>query len=263
MRTAMRILVSNDDGVGSDGLHHLVEALLPLGHVTVVAPDRERSAVGHSLTFFHPLRVHRLRESEGCVVYSTDGTPSDCVLLGLYELMPHPPDLVVSGINRGANLGDDITYSGTVSAAMEGLIHGVPSFAVSLAAFEAPFHWETAGVAAARVARSLLEHGLPPRTLLNVNVPNVPTESLKGYVATVQGSSIYSQSVVKRADPRGRLYYWVTGEFPRGEPVEGSDFEAVMSRHVSITPIQLDLTNREFVSRLQDWDLMRNGHDRA
>ena len=255
----MRILVSNDDGVHSEGLEHLIRALLPLGHVTVVAPDRERSAVGHSLTFFHPLRVHRLRQDEGCVVYSSTGTPSDCILLGLYELMPERPHLVVSGINRGANLGDDITYSGTVSAAMEGLIHGIPAFAISLAGSDGTLHWETAAGAAARVAQSLWHHGLPPRTFLNVNVPNVPPDDLKGFQATIQGSTIYSQNVVKRADPRGKLYYWVTGEIPRGEPVEGTDFEAVMSGHVSITPIQLDLTNREFISRLETWDLVRNG----
>jgi 5'-nucleotidase len=229
-----------------------VEAVRPLGHITVIAPDRERSAVGHSLTFFSPLRVKKLREDEGCIVYQSDGTPSDCILLGIYDVMPEKPTLVISGINRGANLGDDITYSGTVSAAMEGLIHGVPSFAISQTAFE-DMQWEAAARIGCRVARAVLTYGLPPKTFLNVNVPNLPDDRIEGIETTVQGESIYEQRLIKRADPRGTEYYWITGAIPRGEPVHGTDFAAVMSNRVSITPVGLNLTNRDFLDALRGW----------
>ncbi|MBM3463371.1 MAG: 5'/3'-nucleotidase SurE [Armatimonadetes bacterium] len=254
----MRILVSNDDGVFSPGLEALVEALRPLGHITVVAPDRERSAVGHSLTFFHPVRVHKVREDEGCVVYHTDGTPTDCVLLGIFFVMDdNRPDLVVSGINRGANLGDDIHYSGTVSAAMEGCIHGVPSMAVSMASF-CDMQWQSGARVARMVAEAIVANGLPRRTFLNVNVPNLPFEELAGFEATAQGESIYQQRIVKRADPRGNDYYWITGEIPRGEPVPGTDFSAVAAGRASITPVQLNLTQHNFLDILRGWKLMRS-----
>jgi 5'-nucleotidase len=248
----LRILVSNDDGVHSRGLEALVEEVKTLGHVTVVAPDRERSAVGHSLTFFQPLRVRKLREDASSVVYQSDGTPSDCILLGIYDLMTEKPDLIISGINRGANLGDDITYSGTVSAAMEGLIHGFPSFAISQTAYET-MHWKTAAVVARRIAAALGTHRLPPKTFLNVNVPNVPLDELAGMEATVQGESIYEQRLIKRQDPRGMEYYWITGAIPRGEPLEGTDFGAVFANKVSITPVGLNLTNRDFLTELSGW----------
>lgn len=250
----MRILVSNDDGVHSEGLDVLVDELKELGHVTVVAPDRERSAVGHSLTFFQPLRVRKIREDAASVVYESDGTPSDCILLAIYDLMPVKPDLVISGINRGANLGDDLTYSGTVSAAMEAIIHGCPSFAVSQTAYET-MHWRAAAVVARRVAAALMRHGLPPKTFLNVNVPNVALEELAGIEVTIQGASIYDQRLIKREDPRGNEYYWITGAIPRGEPLPGSDFSAVLNNRVSITPIQLNFTNRMFVEELRLWEI--------
>lgn len=248
----MNILVSNDDGVQSEGLHALVDELKTLAHVTVVAPDRERSAVGHSLTFFSPLRVRKISEDAHSVVYASDGTPSDCVLLGIYDLMENRPDLVISGINRGANLGDDITYSGTVSAAMEGLIHGVPGFAISQTAYET-MHWKTAAIIARRLAVALQTHALPPKTFLNVNVPNVPLGDLAGIEATTQGESIYEQRLIKRADPRGSEYYWITGAIPRGERVPGTDFAAVLDNRVSITPVQLNLTHHGFVDELRTW----------
>lgn len=248
----MKILVSNDDGVQSEGLGALVEALKPLGHVTVVAPDRERSAIGHSLTFFSPLRVQRISVDERSVVYASDGTPSDCVLLGIYDLMGERPDLVISGINRGANLGDDLTYSGTVSAAMEGVIHGVPGFAISQTAYET-MHWSTAAAVAHRIAVAIRDHALPPKTFLNVNVPNVPLDEIAGIEITTQGESIYEQRLIKREDPRGNEYYWITGAIPRGERVPGTDFAAVLDNRVSITPIQLNLTHHAFVDELRTW----------
>ncbi|MHB2021600.1 MAG: 5'/3'-nucleotidase SurE [Candidatus Xenobia bacterium] len=251
----MRILVSNDDGVFAEGLLALVEELRQLGHVTVIAPDRERSATGHSLTFFNPLRLHRVRQEPNLDMYACDGTPTDCILLGIYDLMKDArPDVAISGINRGANLGDDITYSGTVAAAMEALIHGIPSFAMSLAA-----HQETDFRYAAEFARQLapvvVEKGLPPKTFLNVNVPNVPRDQVRAVRITTQGHSIYDQRLIKRLDPRGTEYYWITGAIPTGEPLDGTDFAAIFNNEVSITPMQLNLTNRDSIASLETWPL--------
>jgi len=251
----MRILVSNDDGVKSEGLWALAQALRPLGEVVVVAPDRERSAVGHSLTFFSPLRVEEVHQEDGFAVYSSDGTPTDCVVLGIYDLMlPQGPDLVVSGINHGANLGDDLTYSGTVSAAMEGVIHGIPAIAISLAAIEEP-RYDVAAQFAARLAARVHKKKLPPKTILNVNVPNVAPDEIQGVWITRQGESIYDQRLIKRTDPRGNEYYWITGSLPTGEPLDGTDFEAVFSNRISVTPVQLNMTNSAFMKKLRAWNL--------
>ena len=233
----------------------LLEALRPLGHVTVVAPDRERSAVGHSLTFHSPLRVRQLAGGEQVTRYITDGTPTDCVLLALYELMPERPDLLFSGINRGANLGDDVTYSGTVSAAMEGLIHGVPSIAVSQVGRQ-PAHYATAAAFAARLAGQLAQKvQMPPRTFLNENVPDLPAEEIRGVQVTRQGHSIYDQRIVKRVDPLGVDYYWVTGEIPTGRPEEGTDFRAIADSCISVTPVQTNLTHYALLEELRGWEL--------
>ncbi|MFH0801171.1 MAG: 5'/3'-nucleotidase SurE [bacterium] len=250
----MHFLVTNDDGVFAEGLTALVRELRKIAKVTVVAPDRERSAVGHALTFFDPIRVQKIREEKRVKVYSCDGTPSDCVLLGIYSLMDERPDLVVSGINKGGNLGDDITYSGTVSAAMEGIIHGVPSFAVSVASFQ-DVRFDVAARWARIIAGKIMREGLPPRTFLNVNVPNLPAEEIKGFSITRQGRSIYEQRVLKRFDPRGTEYYWLTGELPTGEPEDGTDFEAVFRGFVSITPVHLCLTDFSQMERLKKWNL--------
>lgn len=250
----MHFLVTNDDGVFAEGLAALVRELRKIAKVTVVAPDRERSAVGHALTFFDPIRIQKIREEKRVKVYSCDGTPSDCVLLGIYSLMEERPDLVVSGINKGGNLGDDITYSGTVSAAMEGIIHGVPSFAISVASFQ-DVRFDAAARWARIIAGQIMREGLPPRTFLNVNVPNLPAEEIKGFSITRQGRSIYEQRVLKRFDPRGTEYYWLTGELPTGEPEDGTDFEAVFRGFVSITPVHLCLTDFSQMERLKKWNL--------
>ncbi len=251
----MRLLVTNDDGINSPGLEALVESLQVLGHVTVVAPDRERSAVGHALTFHSPLRVRELPGQERVTRFVTDGTPTDCVLLALYCLMPEKPDLLFSGINRGANLGDDITYSGTVSAAMEGLIHGIPSIAVSQVG-HAPVHYATAASFAARLAGQLARNvSMPQRTFLNVNVPDLPTPEIKGVQVTRQGHSIYDQQIVRRVDPRGRDYYWVTGAMPTGRPEEGTDFMAIHQDCISVTPVQTNMTNHELIDEIRGWGL--------
>jgi len=248
----MNILVTCDDGAFSQGINTLIKELAKVGNLTVVAPDRERSATGHSITFFNPLRVFKIREEENLVFYTCDGTPADCVILGVYDLMGSRPDLVVSGINRGANMGDDITYSGTVSAALEGLLQKIPSIALSVAAFE-DVHYEYASKIGARLAQAVHNYGLPERTILNVNFPNLPEEEIKGIEITRQGKTIYEQKLIKRMDPRGIEYYWLAGEIPFGEPEEGTDFRAVYEQKVSITPVTLNFTNFAAVPLLRSW----------
>lgn len=252
MGETMQILVTNDDGVNAEGLLALIRELEAVAEVVVVAPDRERSAIGHSLTFFHPLRVQKIRENSGCTIFSTNGTPSDCVILALFELMDKKPDLIVSGINRGPNLGDDISYSGTVSAVLEGMLHGIPGFAVSLAAYD---HCDYSF--AAKFARKLLlclqSNSLPPRTFLNVNVPNIREDEIAGVAITRQGSTTYRQRLDRRVDPRGHPYYWIGGTIPEGDLEEGTDFLAIARKQISITPVHRDFTNREAVKELSSW----------
>ncbi len=247
---SLNILVTNDDGIHSKGIKALSDALKELGDVYVVAPDRERSAAGHSLTIHHPLRVEELSENR----FSVDGTPTDCVNLAVNGLLPVRPDLVVSGINKGGNLGDDITYSGTVSAAMEGTLLGIPSVAVSLAT-KRDFIFGPAARFARKVAAYILDHGIPSDTLLNVNVPNLPEEEIKGYRVTRQGKRVYGDAAVEKVDPRGRKYYWIGGDDLGFEHVEDSDFQAVFDGYISITPLHLDLTNYRSMELIRNWRL--------
>ncbi|MBI2370978.1 MAG: 5'/3'-nucleotidase SurE [Deltaproteobacteria bacterium] len=251
MAEGVRILVTNDDGVHSEGLHALVKALHSVGEVAIVAPDRERSAVAHSLTLHHPLRVEQI----GPQTYSVNGTPTDCVNLALNGLLRHRgPHLVVSGINKGGNLGDDVTYSGTVMAAMEGAMLGLPALAVSLAT-KVDFLFEPAARFAARLAAHVLREGLPAGTMLNVNVPNLPEEALRPARITRLGRRIYSNGVVEKVDPRGRTYYWLGGADVGYQPGEGTDVEAVAAGHVSITPLHFDLTHYSALDLLRRWQL--------
>lgn len=241
-----RILISNDDGAYAPGIKALQKALEPLGETHVVAPDREQSASSHSLTLARPLRVAKVAENW----YAVDGTPSDAVHLavnGLYKGQPF--DLLVAGINAGGNMGDDITYSGTVSAAMEGTLLGIPSFAISLNSRNG-YLWESAAAYAAKIARYILEQGLPTGILLNVNVPNLPLDQIKAYRLTHQGKRIYGDAVVEKTDPRGESYFWIGGQELGFEPIPGSDLQAVSDGDVSITPIHLDLTHYEILVKL-------------
>jgi 5'-nucleotidase len=251
----LRILVTNDDGIHSPGILALAEKVSGLGEVVVVAPDRERSAVGHSLTLHSPLRAEEIRPR----FFAVDGTPTDCVNLAIHGLLKQRPDLVVAGVNKGANLGDDLTYSGTVSAAMEAAIMGLPAIAVSLAAETFPARlFDYPAEIAARLASMVLAKGLPPDTFLNVNVPS---EGAKGVRLTRQGKRIYGDLVVEKRDPRGRKYYWIGGGELGFEDIEGTDFNAVQNGFISVTPLHFDLTNyRSFegLSSLTDeneWDL--------
>ena len=244
------ILVSNDDGIHSEGITALADALRPLAEVVVVAPDRERSAVSHSLTLHRPLRVEELRPG----FYAVDGTPTDCVNLAANGVLSRRPTLVVSGINKGANLGDDVTYSGTVSAAMEGTLLGIPSLAFS-ALGRSEFRFAAAGQFAARLAAWVVERGLPPDTLLNVNVPAPENgEPVTGFVLTRMGRRRYGDAIVEKIDPRGKKYYWIGGEELEFEDEEGTDFHAVRQGLISVTPIHLDLTNYKSFEALRALD---------
>jgi 5'-nucleotidase len=233
------ILVSNDDGIHSAGLAALADALDPVGEVVVVAPDREQSACSHALTLHRPLRIDEVRPGR----YAVDGTPTDCVNLAINAILKRRPALLVSGINRGANLGDDVTYSGTVSAAMEGTLLGVPSIAMSLIG-RGTFDFAIAATVAARLSAWVLEHGLPPDTLLNVNVPQeFDGPAPRALALTRMGRRRYGDAIVEKLDPRGRKYYWIAGEDVPFVAEEGTDFHAVGQGLISITPIHLDLTN--------------------
>ncbi len=248
------ILVCNDDGIGAEGLRVLVDGLDPLGQVVVVAPDRERSAAGHSLTLSRPLRATQL--SDGW--YSVDGTPTDCIALAVTGLLPRRPDLVAAGINHGSNLGDDITYSGTVSSAIEATLQGIPAFAMSLAG-AGELDFRGAASFAKRLTSEILERGLPPDTLLNVNVPNHAPEAIRGIKVTRQGRRVYSESIVRKVDPRGREYYWIGGTEATWKQADGTDHEAVSTGWISITPLHLDLTNHPVIEEVKRWGLSLNG----
>ncbi len=241
------ILVSNDDGVHASGLAALAAALERVGEVYVVAPDRERSAVGHALTLHRPLRVETL----GPRRFAVNGTPTDCVNLALLGMLPVRPDVVVSGINAGSNLGDDVTYSGTVSAAMEGSLLGVPAMAVSLVEGGEGADYRYAARAAAWLTALLLRDHGGGAPLLNVNVPRGRPRGLR---MTRLGRRTYSEKVVEQRDPRGRVYYWIGAGPPAWEAAEDTDFAAVHAGYISVTPLDLDLTNYERLRALKPWE---------
>jgi 5'-nucleotidase len=247
----MIILVCNDDGIYSEGLHALEAALAQVGEIYTVAPDREQSAVSHSLTLHRPLRIDEI----GPRRFAVNGTPTDCVNLAVKGFLPVRPQLVVSGINRGANLGDDVTYSGTVSAAMEGSLLGIPSIAMSLVIKGTPHHFASAAEFAAVLATEVIEQGMPSDTLLNVNVPNLPREELKGFLLTRQGKRRYAETMEVRVDPRGRKYYWIGGDDLGFDPDEGTDCVAVHDGFISVTPLHVDLTNYRALQELRGLQL--------
>jgi len=246
----MKILVTNDDGVFSDGLRILAQTVETLGEVYVVAPDRERSAAAHSLTLHRPLRVEEISPR----VYAVDGTPVDCVNLAVYGILKAHPDLVISGINNGPNLGEELVYSGTVSAAFEATFLGIPAFAISLAARK-EFRYQSAADFALQVAAHIMRVGLPADTLLNINVPNVDAEEIRPYKITKQGKRVFADAVVEKVDPRGKKYYWLGGGDQGFQEIEGTDFHAIANKHISITPLCVDLTNHAAVQELEGWKL--------
>jgi len=234
----MIILLSNDDGIHSEGLMALEESVRHVGEVYTVAPDRAQSSMSHALTLHRPLRVHEL----GAHRLSVDGTPVDCVKLALTGLLPVRPELVISGINKGPNLGDDIIYSGTVSAAIEGALLGIPAIAVSLVTFK-DFDFRAAAEFTATLIQRIAERGIPPKTLLNVNVPPIPKRDLKGWRVTRMGKRHYSENIVERVDPRGIKYYWIGGDDLGFSNDDGTDCQTVHEGYISVTPLQVDLTD--------------------
>ncbi|HGX92716.1 MAG TPA: 5'/3'-nucleotidase SurE [Candidatus Tenderia sp.] len=244
----MRILLSNDDGYFAPGIRCLADALSPLAEVTTVAPDRNRSGASNSLTLDQPLRTFSVSES----VTAVDGTPTDCVHLAITGLLEQEPDMVVAGINAGANMGDDVLYSGTVAAATEGRFLGLPAIAISLVG-ESLSHYDTAAYAATCLIKQLRSAPLPADTILNVNVPDIPLDQLQGFEATRLGHRHKAEAVVKDRDPRGKLIYWVGPAGPEQDAGPGTDFYAVRQGRVSVTPIQIDLTRHESVAQVCGW----------
>lgn len=245
----LRILVTNDDGYRSEGLIALAEALAPLGAVTSVAPMIEASAIGHALTLRRPLRLERVGER----AYAVDGTPTDCVNVAVAQVLEQLPDLVVSGINKGWNIGDDVTYSGTVAGALEAALLGIPALAVSLQATSGEYDFGPSARAAAAVAGAMLEKPLPARTFLNVNVPEGRPRGLR---ATVQARRNHVTHVIRRHDPKGRAYYWIDEGEDQWHPHDRSDYQAVLDGFVSVTPLQPDLTAHDVMAAVEELSLL-------
>ena len=253
---AKHILVTNDDGVFAPGLFALVEDMRKLGRVTVLAPDRNWSGGGHVKTLDRALRIREVRLADGTQAFAGDGAPSDCVALATLGFFKEPVDLVVSGINAGANLGHDVTYSGTVTAAMEAVIAGVPGIAVSLEVMDnltQEIDYAPASRAATKVVRQVIENGLSQEILLNVNVPSLPADKIRGITLTRQGLRVYHSRLDERSDPRGNPYYWIGGDAPTGVPERGTDVGALAEGYVSVTPLQLDLTAYRALTDLNTW----------
>lgn len=253
----MHILITNDDGVFAPGLLALAQELRKLGRVSILAPDQNWSASGHVKTLNRPLRVKPVVLADGTEAFASDGAPSDCVALALMGVVEGHIDVVVSGINPNANIGHDVTYSGTVTAAMEAAIGGVPGVAVSLDAPEyhsGALDFSTAAAAARVITSTLLLNTFPSNVLLNVNVPHLGKKDIKGFRVSRQGLRIYRDELVRREDPRGRPYYWIGGQAPTGVPDEGTDFGDLVAGYVSITPIQLDLTAYDTLESIRRWN---------
>ena len=252
----MHILCTNDDGVQAPGLLALVQEMRKLGEVSVLAPDHNWSASGHVKTLNRPLRVKEVLLADNTPALTSDGAPSDCVALALLGIIPEPIDLVVSGINPFANAGHDLTYSGTVTAAMEAVIGGIQAVAFSVDGPDdgEPRDYVVAAQAAGQVASLVIKNGLPPGILLNVNVPYLAADQIRGFLVTRQGLRVYRDILVRREDPRGRPYYWIGGDVPTSVAEDGTDFGALAEGFVSITPIHLDLTAHHLEETFRTWN---------
>ena len=248
------ILITNDDGIHAPSLALLARELRLFADLVVIAPEHNWSASGHSKTMHNPLRVTPTTLVDGSRALATSGSPSDCVALALLGVVERRPDLVISGINQGANVAQDLTYSGTVSAALEGMIGGIRAISASLDSYTDP-HFEVAAGFVARLARELLSRKSQERLLLNVNVPALPEEEIQGVQVTRLGRRIYRDALVERADPRGKSYYWIGGDPPDGVPEEGTDIGALAQGYISVTPILLDLTDHKRLEWIASWGL--------
>ncbi|WZL74935.1 5'/3'-nucleotidase SurE [Clostridiaceae bacterium 35-E11] len=251
----MNILITNDDGIYAEGIYKLACSLENIGDVFVVAPNRQRSATGHAITMHEPIRAEKIKFfDKNFNAWSISGTPADCVKLGTQALMKVKPDVVFSGINNGPNLGTDVLYSGTVSAAMEGVILGYPAVAVSLAAFK-DLNYDYASEFCCMLAQKIAQNPLPPDTLLNVNIPNCKKQDIKGVKATILGVRKYKNSFVERIDPRGQAYYWLGGEILDEKKDEETDIYSIQNKYVSITPIHFDLTKFDIIQEIEKWSM--------
>lgn len=249
----MHILVTNDDGVRAPGLQALAEAVEPFGKVTILAPHRNWSASGHVKTLTRPLRTEEVVLANGRSAIACDGAPSDCVALADLGIIEDPIDLVVSGINAGPNLGHDVTYSGTVTAAMEAVIAGIPGIAFSFGGYAKQYDLETGKAIVDRIMTQVMAHKLDPKMLLSINIPLLPLAQIKGIRITRQGQRVYRDELEKRLDPRGRPYFWIAGDEPDGVAEEGTDFGALSDGYVSLTPLQLDLTDYPMAQKIGGW----------
>ena len=250
------ILVSNDDGIDAPGIWALAQELKKIANVTVVAPDKQQSAVGHAITMNYPLRAIPFRKNNELFGYAVEGTPADAVKLGVQFLLKEPPDMIISGINHGSNTAINIIYSGTVSAATEGMILGIPSIAVSLTTYGEP-DFSYSAKFAARLALLVAEKGLPEGTLLNVNVPAVSENQIKGVMLTKQGSSKWDDTFDVRRDPANREYFWLTGKMEVTDSDADADQIAIQNHFVSITPIHYELTDRAMLATMKSWNIER------
>lgn len=252
----MKILLTNDDGINAPGLYALYRQIKTIGEAAIVAPAFERSAVGHAITTVDPLRVSEVRKDGELYGLAVSGMPADCVKIAIKSLLPHRPGLVISGINQGPNTGMNVIYSGTVSAATEATMLGIPAFAISLDSFTSQ-EFEYAAEFAGRLARSVIEKGLPAGTLLNVNVPAVPRDKISGVRVTRQGMAKFTEEFHKRIDPRGRAYWWLGGELMDPDEEEGTDSAALKDGAVSVTPIHYDMTDYKNLDMIREWELTK------
>jgi 5'-nucleotidase len=256
LKKRWNILVSNDDGIDAPGIFALVGELKKIGDVTVVAPDKQRSAVGHAITMNYPLRVKKFNKNGKFFGYAVEGTPADSVKIGVETVLGKKPDLLVSGINHGSNTAINIIYSGTVSAATEGRILGIPSLAVSLTTYAEP-DFRFAGKFTRLLALEVLKNGLPVDTLLNVNIPPIPESEIRGIRITRQGKSRWNDTFDVRRDPNNKEYYWLTGKLDIMDTSEETDYISIQQKYVSITPIHFDLTDYKAISVIKSWDLSK------
>jgi 5'-nucleotidase len=254
----LRILVSNDDGISSDGILALARALAQIAQVTVVAPEREQSTMGHALTLHKPLRVFHVRSEPHLDLWATSGTPADCVYMGLrHVLKGKKPDLIVSGINRGANLGNDIYYSGTIAAAREGAVMDIPAIACSLNWHYEPgkvtptFDWAAQYMVS--FVKSIMQNHIPPGCLINVNFPNLPLNKVKGVKVARQGFLMYTDKIIPRKDNKGKPYFWLGGKYAGYKDIKGSDCEVLDKGYISVTPFRIDLTQYDYMETLAKW----------
>ncbi len=252
MNSAPKILITNDDGIHAPGIFSLWEAMDALGDVTIVAPDAEKSAVGHAITISDPIRIQKVTKRDGFEGWAVKGTPADCVKIAVQGIMKQKPDLVISGINSGANVGNNIIYSGTVSAATEGTMLNIPSIAISLDSVRGGYY-ESAKTIAQRIVQKVLENGIPKKILLNVNVPNLPLDEIRGIRTTRQGNIFFRDWFEGREDPRGHQYYWMTGEIVNPDQDDQFDGVALKQGYVSLTPIHYRLTAEKYLTELAGW----------